>query len=95
MSKHTPDETLKLTLVFISGDVRCIYLSDYRITGGKPYVSEGGFHRDMYVDRSSLLAALPDEWKSAIYHHTGELPRGYSTQAPALQNKPSAAAKGA
>ena len=35
------DKNLELQVVTAGGKIRCVYLDDFRITGGKPYVSEG------------------------------------------------------
>ena len=48
-------EELELSVVYnANGTVRCIYLDDHRIYGGKPYVSEGLKHDHFKVKTADI-----------------------------------------
>ena len=38
---------------------RCVYLNDYRIAGGKPYVSEGLPEHSFTITVQDILSAMP------------------------------------
>ena len=56
----------KATVVRIGGRLRCIYINDFRVAGGKPYISEGGSYEDIAIKPDNLFEVLPDEWRNAI-----------------------------
>lgn len=62
------EKSYSLTIVRIGGKFRCIYLNDYRIIGGKPYVSEGGDYDNHHFSLDDLRSAFPElEIKEKTY----------------------------
>ena len=41
------------------GSIRCVYLNDTRVVGGKPYVSEGLRQQHLEIEISRIINALP------------------------------------
>lgn len=55
-----PETTFKLTVVTIKNRLRCVYVNDFRLVGGKPYVSEGGDYKNMEFTLDDLRNAFPE-----------------------------------
>lgn len=51
---------IPLTVVTIKGHIRCVYVNDYRIVGGKPWVSEGGEFKNFIFTLANLRSAFPE-----------------------------------
>ncbi len=64
-------QAIELTVV----GKRCVYLNDYRIAGGKPYVSENIPQHSFTITIGDVLAALPQVAKAlrARAAHSGEI----------------------
>lgn len=65
------DREIELTVV----GQRCVYLNDYRIAGGKPYVSENLPQHTFKLRMSDILSAIPElarHRQAAIAQHDGD-----------------------
>lgn len=51
-------KSLKLDVVVIKGRVRCVYINDYRVVGGKPYAAEHPQFQTFDVEVDSLKVAM-------------------------------------
>lgn len=48
-----------LTVVRIGGELRCVYVNDYRLVGERPYVSEVGEYEKLEFTLEGLRKAFP------------------------------------